>query len=159
MAIDCSTCGEGHLVERRVPQLDLSDALGLPVVFVDAPALVCGHCGAQTADGSVIDAAAKLLVHHLVEHGDKLEPGEVRFLRSFLGMTQTELATRLGVQARLTVGRWEGEGGGIDGANALALRLLAAAQLGDAALALSLGAKGRKLHKTAKPYPKRLRAA
>jgi DNA-binding transcriptional regulator YiaG len=97
-------------------------------------------------EAGVVEAITEELVRLIVQEGEELRPAEVRFLREVLGMTQGELADRLGI-SRATVNRWEAGDDMVGPINALALRTLAVWNLNDAALAKEIG-QPRRLPKT-----------
>lgn len=158
--IRCSVCNAGHLVESVVEHHDVSALVGLDQVFiVKATVLRCDRCRAVSLDGSVVEALVSALARVVVGQ-DELRPKEVRFLRELLGMTQAQLAERLGV-TRVTVARWETADGEVGYVPSLALRTLAAWQLEDAALAREIGGPTRKpgVRRTEPPYELRVPAA
>src|SRR4051812_37354112 len=105
--IRCSNCLEGTMVEGRVENYDASAVVGLEaVVLRSAPALRCDRCGHVMFDGNVVEAVTEQLARLIVRQGEELRPTEIRFLREVIGMTQAELAERLGM-SRATVNRWE----------------------------------------------------
>src|SRR5512141_2023438 len=105
--IRCSDCGQGTMIEGRVQDYDASALVGLDaVVLRSAPALVCDRCGHVMFEGKVVEEVTHELARLIVRHGEDLRPEEIRFLREVMGMTQAELAERLGV-SRATVNRWE----------------------------------------------------
>jgi putative zinc finger/helix-turn-helix YgiT family protein len=105
--IRCSDCEQGTMIEGRVQDYDASAVVGLDaVVLRSAPALVCDRCGHVMFEGKVVEAVTHELARLVVRHGEDLRPDEIRLLREVIGMTQAELAERLGV-SRATVNRWE----------------------------------------------------
>src|SRR5688572_10851481 len=126
MKIRCSECDKGHLVEREGERHDISAPVGLEqVILVKVPALVFDHCAATTIRGEVLDEVMASLAALIVEQGEELHPREVKYLRETLGLTQEELAERLGLK-RLTILRWENGDDQIGGVQSLALRSLVA---------------------------------
>lgn len=71
---------------------------GLPVQTDDA--------GEQIVAIPQINRLHKLLTHAVASKGTGLQPKEIRFLRTELGMTQAALARVVGKDAQ-TIGRWE----------------------------------------------------
>jgi hypothetical protein len=95
------------------------------VILLEAPLLVCDKCGEIEYPGDMMNAVERALAFHMLGLAD-LEPQAVRFLRKFLGLTQPELAEKLGC-SRPTIARWEQEeGDGISGVDSAALRALVA---------------------------------
>jgi DNA-binding transcriptional regulator YiaG len=129
MSIRCSTCHVGTFEPTTVDRADLSALMGLsPVEVHHAPALRCTHCGEVTWEGTTLDAIAYELARQLVADSSHLAPDEVRYVRKYLGLTQADLATRLGVD-RNTVARWEIADRPLRHGEAIALRALVALHL------------------------------
>jgi DNA-binding XRE family transcriptional regulator len=129
------------MIPAIVEGFDASLIVGLETVVLGrAPVLKCDSCGHLMFEGRVIEAITRELATFIIRQGDELQPREVRFLRELMGMTQGELASRLGVQ-RATVNRWERgdpeERVGV--VQSLALRTLAAWSIDDPALAREVG--------------------
>lgn len=64
------------------------------------------HDGEEHVTILDVDGLHKAIGRHLVVHRKALAPKEVRFLRNTLGLTQAELADRLGNTSQ-SVARWE----------------------------------------------------
>lgn len=129
MPIRCSRCSAGFLEAAIVPQADVSNLVGLsPVEVRNAPVLRCTHCRALSWEGPALEAIEHELARQLVADSSHLNPGEVRYLRKYLGLTQADLATRLGVD-RTTVARWETADRPLRHGEALGLRALVALHL------------------------------
>lgn len=127
--VRCSGCSAGLLEPAVVPQADVSDLVGLsPVEVRQAPVLRCTPCGALSWEGPALEAIEYELARQLVADSSHLNPSEVRYLRKYLGLTQADLATRLGVD-RTTVARWQTADRPLRHGEALALRALAALHL------------------------------
>lgn len=155
--IRCSQCQQGEMREGRVENYDASAMVGLAsVVLLGAPALVCNHCAQVMFEGKIVDAITNDLARLIVRQGDDLRPDEIRFLRELLGMTQAELAERLGV-SRATINRWETGNDLVGSVQSLALRTLVAWSLDDAALAREIGGPRRRVTPRSSP-PYRLEA-
>jgi hypothetical protein len=114
-------------VSKVLKRHELAPLFGMRSVTVrNFPALVCSHCKAVFPVGEVLEHVATVLMFEVLRYG-ALGPYEARFLRKQIGVTQAELAHKLG-RSRPTVARWEDEdGGGVSGTDSFALRSLAAA--------------------------------
>lgn len=98
-------CG-GRLQPTALESFDFSKVVSLPVTFSDLPGYRCDRCGQTTIEGSLINALTKHVLVMIAKLPRRLTADEARFLRRGLGVTQQELATRMGV-VRVTVGKWE----------------------------------------------------
>ena len=137
--MQCSSCHEGTMVAGRVENYDATSIVGLEdVVLGSAPALVCDRCGHVMFEGRVVDIITRDLARLIIQHAEELRPGEARFLREVIGMTQAELAERLRIN-RATVNRWETGDDVVGPVQSLALRTVAAWSLNDPALAREIG--------------------
>jgi DNA-binding transcriptional regulator YiaG len=129
MPIRCSSCHVGTFEPTTVDRVDRSTWMGLsPVDVPHAPGLRCSHCGEVTWEGTTLEAIAEELARQLVADSSPLAPEEVRYLRTYLGLTQAELATQLGVD-RTTVARWDKADRPLRHDEALGLRALVALHL------------------------------
>lgn len=99
------TCG-GELKKAKLANFDFTAYSGLPARLVDAPGLRCTKCSGETLDGQTIEDALMALTGAVLELQHRLDAEHARFLRKRLGMTQKELAARMGVR-RETVAEWE----------------------------------------------------
>lgn len=70
----------------------------------------CPACGEEEVVYRNFDQLHEAIAHSIALGPARLNPGEIRFLRKFLGLTGTRLATALGVTPE-TVSRWENEDG------------------------------------------------
>lgn len=120
----CPECRKGDLLEKKsIPQQDLSRMFGVPVIVFGAPGLQCNECETVQTLGEVVNAVLPGLAAAMAQVSD-LGPGEARFLRKTLDLTQSELAERLHI-SRSTIARWEDDhDGGLKGADSYALRSL-----------------------------------
>ena len=66
----------------------------------------CPACGEEEVGYSNIEQLHAQLAMQLAQKEAALTPREVRFLRTWLGLSSTDLAKRMGV-AKETVSRWE----------------------------------------------------
>lgn len=101
----CENCG-GELKATKVPRYDFSAYAGVAAILEGAVILKCRKCGAETLEGRVINNAMAVLVLAFVRSPNRLDQEAARFLRRSLGLTQQELAGRMGL-ARETVAKWE----------------------------------------------------
>jgi DNA-binding transcriptional regulator YiaG len=121
MKIKCD-CG-GTLEEATLRDVDLEPYLGLHARSETAPGLRCNRCGWETLPGLAVDAATHTAAMMLLATPGRLPAAHARFLRKFVGATQAELASRMGV-TRKTVNEWENGRQPISPTNDLVLRAL-----------------------------------
>jgi DNA-binding transcriptional regulator YiaG len=100
-------CG-GTLHRQQVPEFDFSQYVGggLQVILQNPPAWVCDQCSGVALDGEVIDTAMQAVIVLLIEIPERFGPDLAKLLRRLLGLTQQELAERMGIN-RVTVANWE----------------------------------------------------
>lgn len=103
-------------------------ACGLPNVWIEGIRVVDDD-GEETVRIPNIHGLHRLLAQAVVGANGRLTGAEMRFLRSEMGMTQTELA-QLIHRKRLTVSRWEREESTVDGAADTLIRIFATHRLG-----------------------------
>ncbi len=140
--IQCSKCGKGKMRKGKIANHNIGALVGLGSVFLTkAPALVCSACSHVMLEGTVLDHAMQQLARMIVEQAEELRPEEVRYLRETLGMTQVELAERLGI-SRVTLARWETACAPLARPSSLALRSIVAWYLNDAKLARQVASPG-----------------
>lgn len=120
-------CG-GTLHRQQVPELDFSRYIGagLHVILRNPPAWVCDQCKGVTLDGEVIDTATRSVVLHLITAPERLGGSLAKLVRRLLGLTQQDLAARIGVN-RVTVADWERGAKELSAQNDLLLRCIAMA--------------------------------
>lgn len=99
-------CG-GKYKESVVKDFDFTPFAGLPVILQEGPGLRCSKCGDETLDGKVIDGLLDALASEVIKQPHLLNGQQARFLRKRLGLTQGELAERMGLSRRETVADWE----------------------------------------------------
>ena len=127
--IQCD-CG-GTVKPAKLTAFDLTEDLGIKVTARDVRGLRCSKCGWETLPGTTMNAAMHAVAAMILEVEERLPGDFARYLRKVLGLTQRELARRMGI-ARKTVNQWE-TAGPISPQHDLILRTLAYARLADAA--------------------------
>jgi DNA-binding transcriptional regulator YiaG len=115
---------------RVLDEHDLGPTLGLTSVIVrKLPAYACGSCEDVLLRGPVLEAVSSAVVREILMHSFPLGGVEVRFLRKAVGLTQVELAARLGID-RVSVARWESEERQLAGPESIAVRAVVGAAEG-----------------------------
>ncbi len=97
---------------------------GLLNVYIDGLSPVIDDDGDEVITIPAINVLHKLIAQGIVLHKKGISPEELRFLRTEIGLTQTELA-QLVHRDKQAVGRWERGGYPIDGAAETVIRSLA----------------------------------
>ena len=100
----CLNCGAELTV--KVGDYRYAAGDGLNVVLKNVKKTYCPECG---EDGVVIPKVSQLneaLAKVLASKPERLGPGEIRFLRKYLGWSGKDFAVRMGVTPE-TVSRWE----------------------------------------------------
>lgn len=83
------------------------DALGLPnVTLLNIPVSRCASCGEYEVGVERIEALHAAIAGELALRPFRLTPQEIRFLRTYLDLTQEHLGRVIGVEPA-TVSRWE----------------------------------------------------
>src|SRR4051812_40754478 len=113
----CISCGGAMTVSRENYAYKAS---GLPVTLAGIEVRRCKSCGEHDVVIPRIELLHKAIAHAVVGKRSRLTPGEVRFLRTYLGWSGASFALHMGVTAE-TVSRWEN---GRDQPSPLADRLL-----------------------------------
>jgi DNA-binding transcriptional regulator YiaG len=101
-------CG-GTFVPRIRDVIDLAPIMGLEghtAMVKDAGVLVCNRCSEVMLDSGLLDAARANMAAMGCLRPSRLTPQLARLCRDLLGVTQEELASRMGI-TRVTVARWE----------------------------------------------------
>jgi putative zinc finger/helix-turn-helix YgiT family protein len=101
----CPICGKGDLTSRRETR---RYGRGIDVTLMNVTVRHCPACGEEFV---VIPAMATLhraIAHSLAKAPARLAPGEVRFLRTYLGYSSADFARLIGVSPE-TVSRWESD--------------------------------------------------
>jgi DNA-binding transcriptional regulator YiaG len=79
---------------------------GLENVFIEGLEPIMDADGDEVIEITCINMLHAMIAEGIVSHKKGISGSELRFLRSEMGMTQSELANLLHVK-KLTVGRWE----------------------------------------------------
>lgn len=117
----CPNCGS-KMTLRALAEYDVGPTLGLPSVVVrNLPAFRCASCEDVLIPGPALEALSAMVVRELLTHSFPLGGVEVRFLRKAVGLTQLEIAARLGID-RVSVARWESEEKQLAGPESIAVR-------------------------------------
>ena len=101
---------------------------GLPNVWIQG-AILIDDDGEETIRIPNPRGLHRLITRRLVESEGRLSGAELRFLRSEMGLTRTQLGVLLH-RERLTVSRWESGRIRIDGATEALVRIYATIKLG-----------------------------
>jgi putative zinc finger/helix-turn-helix YgiT family protein len=100
--INCLSCGDPMVVSTEAHRY----GDGLDVVLRDVEIRRCRSCGEEEVAISRIKDVHKTIAFSLAQKPTRLTPAEIRFLRTYLGYSSSDFASRLGV-TRSTVSRWE----------------------------------------------------
>jgi len=99
----CVICGERMKRYRENHRYEC----GLPnVTLVDAEVLRCPTCGEEEVVVHAVEELHRALAHTLATKVPRLSPTEIRFLRTWLGLSGVDFADEIGVTPE-TVSRWE----------------------------------------------------
>lgn len=79
---------------------------GLPNVFIEGLSFPVDDDGDEVIQIPFISALHAEIVRGIIMHKGAMQPEQIRFVRTELGMSQARLGEILGVKG-LTVGRWE----------------------------------------------------
>jgi len=103
--ITCTRCGT--VMGPKQQKSHRYTASGLDnVVLVGVDVRTCPNCGNESVAIPRISELHKKLAQAVAEQAEKLVPGEVRFLRKYLGWSGVDFARYAGVTPE-TVSRWE----------------------------------------------------
>jgi YgiT-type zinc finger domain-containing protein len=133
---DCGGSYKAHVV----PSHNVSALLGFErhkVVVRDVQAWVCGQCGHVAIDGMVLERLAGEVALWICRAGQRLTDEQAKYLREMLGISQKDLADRLGIN-RVTVARWESGALAISPQHDYMLRALTLAAAGRPELAAQM---------------------
>jgi YgiT-type zinc finger domain-containing protein len=98
-------CGN-KMTKVIVDEYDFTDLAGLPVIVQRMPALKCKKCGEEMLAGADISRVLEHVAITIIQRVPRLGAKEAKFLRGQLGLTQKELAARMGLH-KITVAAWE----------------------------------------------------
>jgi transcriptional regulator with XRE-family HTH domain len=101
---------------------------GLDNVVIHGMSIIKDDAGNEVYELPNVNGLHKVIAHAIVTTGHGLTPNELRFLRTEMGMTQSELAV-LVKKDHQTVGRWERGEVPIDPNAEVVIRLHAAEKL------------------------------
>ena len=99
--LNCNAVLEVTIVEHHYAADD-----GLNVVLNGVKKTRCSECGEEGIVIPRINHLNEVLAKTLARKSQRLEPGEIRFLRKYLGWSGKIFARRLGVTPE-TISRWE----------------------------------------------------
>jgi len=126
----CPDCG-ATMKHGIVKNFETGPTLGLQSVIVtNMPASVCPKSSKHEVlvPGAMLDQLQAELACFLLSESFRLTGDQVRFLRKSVGLTQAELAARLGT-SRVSVNRWENSRAERPAAESIAIRgIVSAAQ-------------------------------
>jgi putative zinc finger/helix-turn-helix YgiT family protein len=100
----CLTCGvpmKGRKENYHYTESGLSY-----VVLADVEVRSCATCGAREVVIPGLDELHRAIARSIITQAAKLSAEQVRFLRKYLGWSQSDLAAHMAVQAE-TLSRWE----------------------------------------------------
>ena len=100
----CMHCGHAMTTKREnVPYMALPGT-----VLVDVPVSRCPSCGEYEVAIPAIDQLNQMLAQEVIRKPSRLAGAEVRFLRTYLGLSGADFAKLIGSDPA-TVSRWEGD--------------------------------------------------
>jgi putative zinc finger/helix-turn-helix YgiT family protein len=97
----CIECGH-----KLTEKLEARSYARLPQVLVMARVRRCAKCGEEEVGYPKPEKLHQMLARDVAKKTAKLMPAEIRFLRTYLGLSSKMLASTLGVSPE-TVSRWE----------------------------------------------------
>lgn len=122
----CVACGAEMTTQRenyRYTESGLSH-----IVLRDVEVSRCPQCGEMEVTIPQIEALHQVIAQALIQKSSRLVPEEVRYLRTYLGWSGTDLAAHIGTTPE-TISRWEHGVTPIGKTADRLLRLLVAQQL------------------------------
>lgn len=102
----CARCGTG-MVARRGKYL-YEPVSGVQVYLKDVEVNRCEKCGEVEVTIPRIERLHRAIAFHIVNRHWRLSPGEIKYLRKYLGWSGSDFAAHMGVN-NSTVSRWENE--------------------------------------------------
>jgi len=118
----CLQCGSEMTTRRE--DFDYSRC-GLPVILLGLEVRHCAKCGERHPLIPMVEELHRVIANEVVRKKTRLVGAEVRFLRSWLGLSGRRFARRVGVTPE-TVSRWENDKQPIGDAEERLLRVRAA---------------------------------
>ena len=103
--INCSECGN-KMKKTKVDSYHYIECGLSNVYLLNASVWVCKSCQSEAIEIPGIENLHREIARLLVTKKNKLNPAEIRFLRTYLGLSSKDFSNRLGVSAE-TVSRWE----------------------------------------------------
>jgi putative zinc finger/helix-turn-helix YgiT family protein len=102
-AMKCMRCG-GSMTSRRETRHAYAGLEG--VILEGVPVRHCSDCGEEEISYPYVEHLHMQLALQLARKEAALTPREVRFLRTYLGLSGSDLARRMGATKEM-VSRWE----------------------------------------------------
>lgn len=100
--INCMECGIALEISRE----DRPYGDGLNVIIKDQEVRRCPDCGEEEVVYPVVEKLHKLIAQALVRKRGQFTPAEIRFLRTYLGLSSRDFANVMAVTPE-SVSRWE----------------------------------------------------
>jgi len=104
----CTECGGMMTVRSETRRY----GRGVDVVLNDVEVRHCNECGEEHLVIPRIEELHRLIASTIARKKGRLQPGEIRFLRTHLGYSSRDFADFMGVRPE-TVSRWESERAGV----------------------------------------------
>lgn len=98
----CLQCG--HAMTSKRENVQYKSLPGAVLVGVEVSR--CPHCGEYEVHIPAIEDLNRVLAQAVIEKQSRLNGGEIRFLRSYLGLSGADFANTIGSD-KATVSRWE----------------------------------------------------
>ena len=94
---------DGTMRPAKLATFDLTEDLGIRVTAEDVHGLRCNRCGWETLPGKTMNAAMNAVAAMMLEVEERLSADFARYLRKHLGLTQQELARRMGITRKTVI--------------------------------------------------------